>query len=29
VIYRNPDQYWDLFQLGEELTDLEDAFRLG
>ncbi|ROZ71213.1 tryptophan 2,3-dioxygenase [Ramlibacter sp. WS9] len=26
--YRNPKQYWDLYQLGEELTDLEDAFRL-
>jgi len=28
VIYRNPEQHWDLYQLGEELTDLEDAFRL-
>ena len=28
VIYRNPQQHWDLYQLGEELTDLEDAFRL-
>ncbi len=28
VAYRNPKQYWDLYQLGEELTDLEDAFRL-
>ncbi|MEO8281445.1 MAG: tryptophan 2,3-dioxygenase [Ideonella sp.] len=28
VVYRNPQQYWDLYQLGEELTDLEDAFRL-
>ena len=28
VAYRNPDQHWDLYQLGEELTDLEDAFRL-
>ncbi|HMS26889.1 MAG TPA: tryptophan 2,3-dioxygenase [Burkholderiaceae bacterium] len=27
-IYRNPETYWDLYQLGEELTDLEDAFRL-
>jgi tryptophan 2,3-dioxygenase len=26
--YRNPKEYWDLYQLGEELTDLEDAFRL-
>jgi len=28
TVYRNPDKYWDLYQLGEELTDLEDAFRL-
>jgi tryptophan 2,3-dioxygenase len=28
MVYRNSDQYWDLYQLGEELTDLEDAFRL-
>jgi len=28
VVYRNPDAHWDLYQLGEELTDLEDAFRL-
>ncbi len=28
VVYRDPKQYWDLYQLGEELTDLEDAFRL-
>ena len=28
VAYRNPKQHWDLYQLGEELTDLEDAFRL-
>ncbi len=27
-VYRNPEAYWDLYQLGEELTDLEDAFRL-
>jgi tryptophan 2,3-dioxygenase len=27
-IYRAPDKHWDLYQLGEELTDLEDAFRL-
>lgn len=27
-IYRNPKKHWDLYQLGEELTDLEDAFRL-
>ena len=23
-----PSTHWDLYQLGEELTDLEDAFRL-
>src|SRR5688572_21936054 len=28
VVYRQPSQHWDLYQLGEELTDLEDAFRL-
>ena len=28
TVYRNPEQHWDLYQLGEELTDLEDAFRL-
>jgi tryptophan 2,3-dioxygenase len=28
VVYRNPEAYWDLYQLGEELTDLEDTFRL-
>jgi len=28
VAYRNPAKYWDLYQLGEELTDLEDSFRL-
>ena len=27
-VYRNPTEHWDLYQLGEELTDLEDAFRL-
>ncbi len=26
-VYRDPQAYWDLYQLGEELTDLEDAFR--
>ncbi|HKW82859.1 MAG TPA: tryptophan 2,3-dioxygenase family protein, partial [Burkholderiaceae bacterium] len=25
-VYRAPDAHWDLYQLGEELTDLEDAF---
>ena len=28
VVYRSPRTHWDLYQLGEELTDLEDAFRL-
>jgi tryptophan 2,3-dioxygenase len=28
VVYRAPDTHWELYQLGEELTDLEDAFRL-
>ena len=28
TVYRHPAQHWDLYQLGEELTDLEDAFRL-
>ncbi len=26
-VYRDPRTHWDLYQLGEELTDLEDAFR--
>jgi len=28
AVYRDPDAHWDLYQLGEELTDLEDMFRL-
>ena len=34
TVYRTPEAaanghpYWDLYQLGEELTDLEDAFKL-
>jgi tryptophan 2,3-dioxygenase len=28
AVYRQPGQHWDLYQLGEELVDLEDAFRL-
>ena len=28
TVYRAPDAHFDLYQLGEELTDLEDAFRL-
>jgi tryptophan 2,3-dioxygenase len=27
-VYRDPTSHWDLYQLGEELVDLEDAFRL-
>src|SRR5690606_26731063 len=27
-IYRQSEANWDLYQLGEELTDLEDASRL-
>ena len=28
TVYRAPEKYWDLYQLGEKLTDIEDAFRL-
>ena len=28
TVYRDTQGHWDLYQLGEELTDLEDAFRL-
>ena len=28
VAYRDPQAHWDLYQLGEELMDLEDMFRL-
>jgi len=28
TVYRAPHAYWDLYQLGEKLTDIEDAFRL-
>jgi len=28
TVYRDPQRYWDLYQLAEELIDLEDAFRL-
>jgi tryptophan 2,3-dioxygenase len=27
-VYRTPEKHWDLYQMGEELVDLEDAFRL-
>ena len=27
-VYRSPEQHWDLYELGEELVDFEDAFRL-
>ena len=28
IVYRDPEAHWDLYQLGEKLVDLEDAFRL-
>ena len=28
VVYQNPQQHWELYQLGEKLTDIEDTFRL-
>jgi tryptophan 2,3-dioxygenase len=28
AVYRDPDKHWNLYQLAEELVDLEDAFRL-
>ncbi|HBP30547.1 MAG TPA: tryptophan 2,3-dioxygenase [Advenella kashmirensis] len=28
LVYREPDRHWDLYQLGEKLTDIEDTFRL-
>jgi tryptophan 2,3-dioxygenase len=28
TVYRENERWFDLYQLGEELTDLEDAFRL-
>ena len=27
-VYRDPEKHWDLYELGEELTDLETAFRV-
>jgi tryptophan 2,3-dioxygenase len=27
TVYRNPEQYWDLYQLAEKFIDLEDSFR--
>ncbi|WP_050461861.1 tryptophan 2,3-dioxygenase [Herbaspirillum autotrophicum] len=27
-VYQQPEAHWDLYQLAEELVDLEDAFRL-
>jgi tryptophan 2,3-dioxygenase len=26
-VYRHPQQHWDLYEMAEELVDLEDAFR--
>ena len=28
AVYRAPRAHWDLYELAEELVDLEDAFRL-
>ena len=28
VVYRDPSAHWDLYQLGEKLTDIEHSFRL-
>lgn len=28
TVYRDPQAHWDLYQLGEKLIDIEDAFRL-
>lgn len=28
TVYRDPAKHWELYQLGEELTDLEEAFRI-
>ncbi len=28
VVYGDPQHYWNLYQLGEKLADIEDAFRL-
>ncbi|BDU56933.1 tryptophan 2,3-dioxygenase (plasmid) [Limnohabitans sp. TEGF004] len=28
VVYKDPTKYWALYQLGEKLVDVEDAFRL-
>jgi tryptophan 2,3-dioxygenase len=27
AVYRDPDTHWDLYELAEELVDLEDSFR--
>ena len=27
AVYRDPQRHWDLYELGEELVDLEDFFR--
>lgn len=27
IAYTNPEKYWDIYQLGEKLIDIEDAFR--
>ncbi|TDF62665.1 tryptophan 2,3-dioxygenase [Cupriavidus sp. L7L] len=27
LVYRDPESYWNLYQLGEKLVDIEDSFR--
>jgi len=27
AVYRDPSHHWDLYEMAEELVDLEDAFR--
>ena len=27
IVYREPETHWDLYELGEDLLDLEDAMR--
>jgi tryptophan 2,3-dioxygenase len=27
AVYRDPEHHWDLYELAEELMDLEDSFR--
>ena len=27
IVYQSPETHWDLYELGEDLLDLEDAMR--